>query len=189
MEQLRPDEWYRDDLEAVEQRDPYPAPTHLEVSLLIEKLGRRYLDLVRVQLRDLGLEDLSAAQMILLLSIGPGEVSVNDILTRGAYIGSNTSHTLKQLVERDYLTRNSSPRDRRQARIAMSARGRQACDLFRAADRERFRAVDRERLGSTHQKLRRLEDLWETCLRFGSCLVSLCSPSLFTDVLRVSSFI
>jgi DNA-binding MarR family transcriptional regulator len=165
------------------------APSHLEAAVLVEKLGRRYLDLVRVQLRRLGLDDVSPSQMMMLLSVGPGEISVNDILARGGYVGSNTSHSLKQLVERDYLDRNSSPRDRRLARISLTEKGRTACALFRADDADRFGDLDRRALETTRDTLRHLEDLWVHVLRFGAIALTPCFTSSFIDALRVSSFI
>lgn len=182
---------WQEDEEVEEFVGPDPAAdlSHLELAVLVEKLGRRYLDLVRVQLRRLGLDDLSPSQMIMLLSVGPGEISVNDILARGGYVGSNTSHSLKQLVERDYLERNSSPRDRRLARISLSDKGREACARFRAEDLGRFRDLDRRALEATRDTLRHLEDRWVHVLRFGAVTLSPCFTSSFIDALRASSFI
>lgn len=178
-----------DDDDGTAVPDPAPELSHLEVAVLVEKLGRRYLDLVRVQLRRLGLDDLSPSQMIMLLSVGPGEISVNDILARGGYVGSNTSHSLKQLVERDYLERNSSPRDRRLARISLSDRGREACARFRADDRGRFGDLDRRALEAARDTLRHLEDRWVHVLRFGAITLSPCFTSSFIDALLASSSI
>jgi DNA-binding MarR family transcriptional regulator len=162
--------------------------SHLEVAVLVEKLGRRYLDVMRVQLRHLGFDDLSPSQMIMLLSVGPGEVSVNDILARGGHVGSNTSHSLKQLVERRYLERNSSPRDRRLARIALTAKGRHACARFRDEDHDRSHDLDQGALVTTREVLHNLEECWIRILRFGAVLVSPCLTSSFTDTLLASSF-
>src|SRR5687768_2149623 len=68
---------------------------HLDIVRMIERLHRRYLDLVRVVLTRNGINDLSPSQVMMLLTIGAEELSVRDLIDRGYYLGSNASYSLK----------------------------------------------------------------------------------------------
>ena len=105
--------------------------THIDIVRAIERLHRRSLDLIRADLIQAGVDDLSPSQVMMLFTIGPGELSVRDLIERGYYLGSNASYSLKRLVEADYIIRTASERDRRSARIRLSGKGRQLCDLIR----------------------------------------------------------
>src|SRR5271168_1879796 len=83
---------------------------------LIERMHRRFLDVVRIELGKLGVEDISPVQAVMLDNIGNEEISVRDLIERGYYLGSNASYNLKQLVEGGYVDRQASERDRRAAR-------------------------------------------------------------------------
>src|SRR5215208_3803470 len=73
--------------------------THIEIVRVIERLHRRSLDLVRADLIEAGIDDLSPSQVMMLFTIGSSELSVRDLIERGYYLGSNASYSLKRLVE------------------------------------------------------------------------------------------
>ncbi|MGU3495969.1 MarR family transcriptional regulator [Xanthobacteraceae bacterium A53D] len=146
--------------------------THLELVRVIERVHRRYCDLLRVELTRLGIDDISPAQVMLLLTIGEEELSVRDLLERGHYLGSNASYNLKQLLEANYILRTASARDRRSARLRLDAKGRHLCEMIRGVDENYHRLVardaDEERdLGITYAMLRRMEFVWTNALRYG----------------------
>src|SRR5579864_753125 len=103
-----------------------PSATQIvqELPRLIERMHRRFLDVVRVELTNLGIEDISPVQALMLDNIGNEEISVRDLIERGYYLGSNASYNLKQLVDGGYVDRQTSARDRRSARLKVSAKGR-----------------------------------------------------------------
>ncbi len=108
--------------------------TQLELARLVERVSRRFLDYLRLELTKLGVDDISPSQVMVLLTIGAGEIAVRDLLDRGHYVGSNASYNLKQLVESGYLDRGASPRDRRLARISLSPKGQLLCERLRLLD-------------------------------------------------------
>src|SRR5690349_1745557 len=71
------------------------AVTHIEIVRVIERLHRRSLDLIRADLIHAGIDDLSPSQVMMLFTIGSGELSVRDLIERGYYLGSNASYSLK----------------------------------------------------------------------------------------------
>ncbi len=148
------------------------AVTHLDLLRLIERLHRRSLDLFRVDLSRLGIEDLSPSQVMVLFTIGADDLSVRDLIDRGYYLGSNASYNLKRLVETGYVDRNASQRDRRSARIRLSDKGKALCELVREADQAYYRSMARDDeeardLETTFRTLRRMEQVWSNTLRYG----------------------
>lgn len=146
--------------------------THLELVRVVERVHRRYCDLLRVELLRLGIDDISPPQVMLLFTIGEDELSVRDLLERGHYLGSNASYNLKQLLDASYIQRTASARDRRSARIRLDAKGRHLCDQIRVVDETYHRLVardaDEERdLGIAFTMLRRMELVWTNAMRYG----------------------
>ncbi|WP_229729181.1 MarR family winged helix-turn-helix transcriptional regulator [Agaricicola taiwanensis] len=146
--------------------------THLELVRLVERVNRRYADLLRVELTRLGIDDVSCAQVMLLFTIGDDELTVRDLLERGHYLGSNASYNLKQLVEGGYVDRSASQRDRRSARLRLSEKGQQLCRSLGVVDETYHRLIARDEdeirdLETTYRTLRRLELIWTSTLRYG----------------------
>ena len=155
-----------------------------DLARVIERVSRRFLDYLRLELGKLGIEDISPSQVMILLTIGHGEIAVRDLLDRGHYGGSNASYNLKQLVESGYLERGASPRDRRLARISLSLKGQMLCERLRLLD-EASQFGGRSENGAeadlltTHETLRRLEQWWNDSLRYGGILLASCMSYSF----------
>jgi DNA-binding MarR family transcriptional regulator len=116
--------------------------THIEIVRVIERLHRRSLDLVRA-----------------------------DLIERGYYLGSNASYSLKRLVEAEYVIRTASERDRRSARIRLSDKGRELCDMIRRNDKIYHQLVARNDgeirdLETTFRTLKRIEQAWSNAIRY-----------------------
>lgn len=145
--------------------------THIEIVRVIERLHRRSLDLVRADLIEAGIDDLSPSQVMMLFTIGSSELSVRDLIERGYYLGSNASYSLKRLVEAEYIIRTASERDRRSARIRLSDKGRELCDMIRRNDKTYHQLVARNEaetreLETTFRTLKRIEQAWSNAVRY-----------------------
>jgi DNA-binding MarR family transcriptional regulator len=162
------------DLPASDQGSPRMDPsgvTHIEIVRAIERLHRRSLDLVRADLIQAGVDDLSPSQVMMLFTIGTGELSVRDLIERGYYLGSNASYSLKRLVEAEYIVRTASERDRRSARIRLSEKGRRLCEMIKQIDKSYHEIITRSEeeiqdLEITIRTLKRLEQTWSNALRY-----------------------
>jgi DNA-binding MarR family transcriptional regulator len=155
-----------------------------ELARVIERVSRRFLDYLRLELTKLGVDDISPSQVMVLMTIGQGEIAVRDLLDRGHYGGSNASYNLKQLVENGYLDRGASPRDRRQARISLSLKGQMLCERLRLLDEasqfgQRLESNRDTDLRTTHETLRQLEQWWNDALRYGGVLLASCMSYSF----------
>jgi DNA-binding MarR family transcriptional regulator len=134
---------------------------------LIERMHRRYLDVVRIELAQNGYHDISPVQAVMLGTIGGAggneEISVRDLIERGYYLGSNASYNLKNLVEGGYVERQASVRDRRSARLRLSEKGRLILGLLTKLNlsmAENLLKTEGREIEITHQTLRHFERRW-----------------------------
>jgi len=156
--------------EAVPDRAPDLAAYH-DLARLVERMHRRYLDVVRMELGRLGADDIGPVHALMVMLIGHDELSVRDLMERGYFLGSNASYNLKNLVDAGYVDRGASQRDRRAARLRLSDKGMrlhedlrrielaQAASLVRGED-------DARDLATAYRTLRRLERLWTDLVRY-----------------------
>jgi DNA-binding MarR family transcriptional regulator len=141
-----------------------PTNDYAETINLIERLHRRFLDVLRAELERAGIGDINNVQGLLLANIGEEEVSVGDLVNRGYYLGSNVTYNLKRLVDAGYVEQERSARDRRVVRIRLSQKGRDLCRYINAMLNDQSRALqDSETLRPLDQlnaQLRDLELFW-----------------------------
>jgi len=152
--------------------DSPPSVRHLDLAREVERVHRRYLDLLRAELTRLGIDDVSPAQVLMLFTIGTDELSVRDLLERGNYLGSNASYNLKRLLEAAYIERQASSRDRRSARIRLATRGHALCAKIREIDQSYQQLMVRDEaqlrdLETTVRTLRRVEVMILTTVKYG----------------------
>ena len=153
-------------------RRPAAPVQHLDLARDVERIHRRYLDLLRTELSKLGIDEVSPAQVLMLFTIGNDELSVRDLLDRGNYLGSNASYNLKRLSETHYIVREASSRDRRSARIRLTEKGQNLCETIRKIDRNYQQLMARTEqesrdLETTIRTLRRVEVIFITAMRYG----------------------
>lgn len=101
--------------------------TYIETILLIERLHRRFLDVIKTELDRLGVDDINNVQTLILYNISGEQLTVGELTNRGYYLGSNVSYNVKKLVEYDYLVQEKSPHDKRSTRVRLSERGLALC--------------------------------------------------------------
>jgi DNA-binding MarR family transcriptional regulator len=101
----------------------------LELPQLLERLHRRFLDVVRIEMTRAGIRDVNPVQVMMLATIAQQEdLAVRDLVERGYYLGSNVSYNIKNLVEGGYITRLIDEHDRRSARVRITEKGRKVVD-------------------------------------------------------------
>ncbi len=135
---------------------------------LIERMHRRYLDVVRIELARRGFNDISPVQAMMLGTIGNEEISVRDMIERGYYLGSNASYNLKNLVDGGYVARQASARDRRSARLKLSNKGHEILEALVKLNLHMSENLIKDAghdLEATQQTLRRLERRWTDAIR------------------------
>ncbi|OAB55562.1 hypothetical protein AY600_08570 [Phormidium willei BDU 130791] len=156
--------------EAATPQDP-AAQLYREITRLVERMHRRLLDVVRIELTRRGIDDVSPVQVLMLLNIGNEEVSVRDLIERGYYLASNASYNLRALLEAGYIHRATAARDKRAARIRLSDRGLELCAAL--AELETFQAArlmpdaaEQQAFAGAFRVLRQLEMSWSDAIRY-----------------------
>jgi DNA-binding MarR family transcriptional regulator len=145
--------------------------SYLETIRLIERLHRRFLDVIKTELDRLGIEDINNVQTLILSNISNEQLTVGELTARGYYLGSNVSYNVKKLVENGYLNQERSPHDRRMTRVRVSEKGLELCErideLYRrnAAELER-EVIGQEQLSATNQVLSALERYWSNYITY-----------------------
>ncbi|MCR4377014.1 MAG: MarR family transcriptional regulator [Rhodospirillales bacterium] len=145
---------------------------YLELTRLIERLHRRFLDVLRMELGRMGIKELNAVQALLLSNIGAEEIAIRDLVERGYYQGSNVSYNIKKLTDMGYLKQERSQHDRRSVIVRLTPK---AMDVVkRVHEIEDANAVNIESSGirapdleTATETLRRIEQMWAGHIRYG----------------------
>ena len=138
---------------------------YYETIHVIERLHRQSLDVLKLELDRLGIQDINNVQSLILYSIGSDQLTVGELTLRGYYLGSNVSYNLKKMVESGYLVQERSLHDRRSVRIKVSAKGaalRTKLDDFFDRDGQALVAngLNTEQLTLLGDMLHKLERFW-----------------------------
>ena len=149
-------------------RNGFDAQVYHDLTRLVERMHRRFLDVLRTELARLEINDINAVQCLLLSNIGVEEINVRNLMEKGYYLGSNASYNIKKLVESGYLNQERSPHDRRSTNLKLSQKGLELCRQIRSAEDElsnKIAEIDLD-LNSTLDTLRRIERVWADHMRY-----------------------
>jgi len=146
--------------------------SYFETIRLIERLHRQFLEVIKVELDRTGVVDINNIQALIMSNIGKEELTVGELTNRGYYLGSNVSYNEKKMVENGYLDQERSPHDRRSARVRVSDKGLEVCDLIAGLhERHTTQLADSllaEELKSVNASLVAFERFWAEDLRYGA---------------------
>ncbi len=149
-----------------------PKQDYIDSLRLIERLHRRFLDIIKLELDKLGSEDINSVQVMLLYNIGDSELTAGELKSRGYYLGSNVSYNLKNLVEAGYLDHVRALHDKRAVKIRLSEKGQHLCRLFDNALEEQSKGLiddhylGRGGLNDIIRSLRQIERFWADKLQY-----------------------
>ncbi len=138
---------------------------YLGIILAVERLHRRFLDVVKSRLDAAGIEDINNIQTLILYNIGNETLSIGELTTRGYYLGSNVSYNIKKMSECGYLENERSAHDRRSVKVQVSEKGREIIEMFDGMFSEHVKHFDESSItGNAMMQLRdqlnTLEDFW-----------------------------
>lgn len=143
--------------------------TYLSLILLIERLHRRFLDVIKAELDRLKIEDINNVQTLILYNIGTEDLTIGELTNRGYYLGSNVSYNIKKLVENEYLVQERSPHDKRSFKIRLSAKGLALIEKIDALYERNVQQIAgfglaEPELQGMNKQLRQLENFWSSCV-------------------------
>ncbi len=143
-----------------------------ELITLVERLHRRFLDLVRLELQKNGIRDINAVQALVLSNIGEEEVLVRDLIERGYYLGQNVNYSIRKLVDYGYLDQNRDEHDKRSVRVSITELGLSILPMIdiavsvKGADEDE-NAFNEDELKDLCNKLKRIERNWSEHVQYG----------------------
>ncbi len=143
--------------------------TYSDITRLIERLHRRYLDVIRYELSRLGIDEVNAVQALLLMNVQEAEVSIRELVDRGYYIGSNVTYNVRHLVDLGYLVQQRSERDRRSVKIKLTEQGLGLCSSLTEMENRHSEALNAESIpvDAARDLLRGLERVWSDSIQYG----------------------
>ncbi len=146
---------------------------YLELTRLIERLHRRFIDVLKTELTRLGVRDINGVQALLLTNIGEEEMAIRDLVERGYYLGSNVSYNIRKLTDLGYLEQERSAHDKRSVNIRLTEKALAVVRGMRElqdhnADALAKRGPGPEDLEALCATLRSLERTWADYINYGN---------------------
>ncbi|MFO1243017.1 MAG: MarR family transcriptional regulator [Rickettsiales bacterium] len=141
--------------------------TYIESILLIERLHRRFLDVIKAELDRQKIADINNVQTLILYNINSEELTIGELTNRGYYLGSNVSYNVKKLVENGYLLQERSLHDKRSIKIRLSDKGLELCrkiDELYERHIKSLRDPSADQLATVNKLLLQLERFWTDCM-------------------------
>lgn len=144
---------------------------YYEIIQIIERLHRRFLDVLKVELDRRGLQDINNVQAMILFNIGDDELTVGELTIRGYYLGSNVSYNVKKMVENEYLVQERSVHDKRSIRVRLSDKGADLVDYIKdmfKRHEEQIKSSDlsEEDVKDAIDTMKQLERFWASQTQF-----------------------
>ena len=145
---------------------------YLELTRLIERLHRRFIDVLKTKLNRLGVQDINGVQALLLTNIGEQKITIRDLVKRGYYLGSNVSYNIKKLTALGYLNQEPTPHDKRSVTVSLTEKALAIVSGMRDLQDNNANAFTRsgenmERVEDICQGLRSLERTWADYINYG----------------------
>lgn len=145
---------------------------YCELTSILDRLHRRYLDVVRLELEGIGVRDVNPSQALLLTMMHEGDVPLRDIMQRGGYTASTATYMIKKLVEHGYLEQARATHDRRTMRLRLTRSGKRVADQLMLLNSRHADYVDAEpgisaEIADATLTLRRIDRAWGEFLTFG----------------------
>ncbi len=146
---------------------------YLELTRLIERLHRRFIDVLKTELNRIGVKNINGVQALLLTNIGEEEIVIRDLVERGYYLGSNVSYNIKKLTDLGYLDQERSAHDRRSVTLRLTEKALEVVRRMRDlqsnnADAFSKRGAGPEDMEEVCETLRTLERTWTDYIHYGA---------------------
>ena len=143
---------------------------YLVTTRLIERLHRRFLDVIKAELDRLSILDINNVQTLILFNITEDQLTVGELTRRGYYLGSNVSYNVKKLVENGYLIQKRSSHDRRETRVSLSQKALELTarinELYQRNAEELSGSLSEDQIKTVNGVLLGLERYWSSLIKY-----------------------
>ncbi len=146
---------------------------YMDLIPLIERLHRKFLEVVKLELDTNDVHDINNVQALILYNIGGLEMTVGELTLRGCYLGSNVSYNIKNMVENGYIVQERSLHDHRSVRVRLTEKGLALHEKINKMYERHIGALDQgvvsaEDLTDAHKTLGRLGRFWTQAVELSS---------------------
>lgn len=146
---------------------------YFELTRLIERLHRRYIDVLKAELTRIGVRNINGVQALLLSNIGKEKITIRDLVDRGYYLGSNVSYNIKKLTDLGYLDQEPTPHDKRSVTVSLTEKALEIVHAISELQDHNAHAFSNEvanpgDIDDTCKRLRTLERTWADYIHYGS---------------------
>jgi len=146
---------------------------YLELIRLIERLHRRFIDVLKTDLTGAGIRDINGVQALLMTNIGEEQIVIRDLVERGYYLGSNVPYNTKKLTGLGCLNQERSTHDRRSVTISLTEKALQVVERMRNLLNDSAETFSQSGAGLQDMEnicgqLRSLERIWADYINYGN---------------------
>ena len=146
---------------------------YFELTRLIERLHRRFIDVLKSELNRIGVRNINGVQALLLSNIGEEKITIRDLVERGYYLGSNVSYNIKKLTDLGYLDQEPTPHDRRSVTISLTEKALEIVRSMREVQDQNATAFSKQGTGPDDldelcTRLKALERTWSDYISYGT---------------------
>ena len=147
---------------------------YLECLLLIERLHRRFLDVIKLELDRLGIKDVNNVQSLILYNIGEAEMTVGELTSRGYYLRfqrllqSSRSSSRMAISNRSARRMTGAPcASGCRRRVSISTAASTPCTTS-TSPRCIPADITAGELAAVNETLTKLEQFWSNQIRYGA---------------------
>ena len=146
---------------------------YFELTRLIERLHRCYIDVLKTELNRIGVRNINGVQALLLTNIGEEKITIRDLIERGYYLGSNVSYNIKKLTDLGYLDQETTPHDRRSVTVSLTEKALEIVHSMREVQDQNAIAFSKQGANPENTDeictlLRGLERTWSDYINYGA---------------------
>ena len=146
---------------------------YVELNRLIERLHRRFIDVLKAELNRIGVRNINGVQALLLSNIGEEKITIRDLVERGYYVGSNVSYNIKKLTDLGYLDQEPTPHDRRSVTVSLTDKALEIVRSMHEVQDHNAIAFSNHSAGPEDieeicKRLRALEKAWSDYISYGT---------------------
>jgi DNA-binding MarR family transcriptional regulator len=141
------------------------AEDELELISLLERVHRRLLHVIKLEIEALSVHDINNVQTMMLFDVGDAEMTIGELALRGSHPVSNVSYNVKKMADMGYLTCKQSRHDRRTMLVRSTRKGRSLCQRLGRMHRRHMNmrqaaAITQVELRQFFATLRKLDRFW-----------------------------
>ena len=135
------------------------------MTIKLNRLNKAFADFIDSILKHNNIYDLSSIQALILINIGEEKTNISRAVSKGYYLGTNTSYNIESLINKGYLKKQTCNEDMRCVYLTLTKKGIKALNVTNNAFLSQKKLLTKIGLGTTHiKKINRTIDALQNVL-------------------------